>query len=250
MQVIDSISTWQKIRRELKADLGFVPTMGNLHAGHASLLQHSVQENTVTVLSIFVNPTQFNNADDLKKYPRTLDADLQLAQSEKVDYVLVPDYHELYHDNYAYKLSEAEFSKQLCGQYRPGHFDGVLTVVLKLLNLVRPHKVYLGEKDFQQLQLIKGMVKALFIDTEVVGCKTMRDENGLAMSSRNNRLTSSQYQRALQFPQLLQQNKSCDEISKLLSGQGFKVDYVEEQYGRRLSAIWVDDIRLIDNVLI
>lgn len=250
MQVINSITEWQKTRRTLNAELGFVPTMGNLHAGHASLLKCSVQENKITVLSIFVNPTQFNNTDDLKKYPRTLDQDLQLAQSAGVNYVLVPEYNEIYNDNYAYKVSENQFSKILCGQHRPGHFDGVLTVILKLLNIVKPHKIYFGEKDFQQLQLIRAMVQALFIDTEVISCKTVRDENGLAMSSRNNRLTPSQYQHALQFPRILQLNKSCNEISKLLTEQGFKVDYVEEQHGRRLSAIWIDDIRLIDNILI
>jgi pantoate--beta-alanine ligase len=142
--------------------LGFVPTMGNLHAGHAALLARARQDCGTTLLSIFVNPTQFDDPTDLERYPRTLEADLAIAQAAGVDHVLLPTPAELSPDGYTYKVQESAVSTVLCGASRPGHFDGVLTVVMKLLNLVRPARAYFGEKDHQQLTLIRDMVQAFF----------------------------------------------------------------------------------------
>jgi pantoate--beta-alanine ligase len=248
--IFKSLTAWKKHRKNIDDDIGFIPTMGNLHAGHASLIKHSVAENKHTVLSIFVNPAQFNNQDDLKNYPRTLDNDIALAESLGVNDILIPEANELYVDNYRYQIHETKLSDELEGKYRPGHFAGMLTVVMKLLMLVRPRRAYFGEKDFQQLQLVQGMVQAFFLDTDIIACETVRNEQGLALSSRNNRLSSTQYQQALKFPTLLNANKSCEMIKKDLMTAGFKVDYVAEQAGRCLAAVYVDDIRLIDNIQI
>ncbi|HKX54749.1 MAG TPA: pantoate--beta-alanine ligase, partial [Xanthomonadales bacterium] len=151
MQVFDSLQGWRAWRSGITASVGFVPTMGALHRGHLALLQRSLAENPVTVASIYVNPTQFNNADDLKKYPRSDEQDLAMLQDAGVDAVLMPGYAELYPDGYRYRLVESELSQRFCGAHRPGHFDGVLSVVLKLLNIVAPDRAYFGEKDYQQL---------------------------------------------------------------------------------------------------
>lgn len=249
MQTIESIDEWRTLRKQTNFDhIGFVPTMGNLHAGHQSLLTRSVQENQITVLSIFVNPTQFDNKNDFEKYPKTLSEDLTLAKNCGVDYVLLPTEKQLYTDAYHYQIQETEFSRELCGQHRPGHFNGVLTIVLKLLNLVKPHKAYFGEKDFQQLQLIKEMINALFLDIEIIACPTIRDEHGLALSSRNSRLTAEQYKLALNFPKLLKSMDSCEQITRSLVALGFVVDYIEDRDGRRFGAVKIGDVRLIDNI--
>ncbi len=249
-QVIQSLAEWQELRRTLSKDLGFVPTMGNLHPGHLSLLQRARQENAVTLLSIFVNPTQFNNANDYVHYPRTLEADITLAREAKVDYVLAPASQALYPDDYAYQVSEIEFSEQLEGTCRPGHFTGMLTIVLKLLLLARAQRLYLGEKDFQQAALIRGLTQAFFINTEVVICPTLRNEFGLPYSSRNARLTPEQYEQARLFPALFHADLSCEEIKKQLVEKGFAVDYVEEYDGRRFAAVKLGDVRLIDNIVV
>jgi pantoate--beta-alanine ligase len=251
MKIFSSLKEWRAFRRTdffANKKIGLVTTMGNLHAGHQSLLERSVRENSFTVLTLFINPTQFNNPEDLKHYPRTLDEDLVLAKSLKVDFVLTPTYEELYPDHYRYKVTESVESKILCGKSRPGHFDGVLTVVLKLLQCVKADQAYFGEKDFQQLQLISGMVEAFFLDTKIIPCVTIRDKNGLALSSRNNRLSKEAYQLALNFPKLLGAEKSISEIISELSDLGIKVDYIEEHGGRRFGAVFVGDVRLIDNI--
>lgn len=251
MKIIKSINEWQTLRAQTIFDhkkIGFIPTMGNLHAGHKSLLTRSVQENEITVLSIFVNPTQFDNKNDLEKYPKTLDEDKLLAEQCGVPYLFLPDEEQLYPDFYHYQIHETKLSHELCGRHRPGHFNGVLTVVLKLLNLVKPNVAYFGEKDFQQLQLIKKMIEALFLDIEIIACPTVRDENGLALSSRNSRLSSAQYQLALNFPKLLKSASGCKQIIRDLISMGFFVDYIEEHQGRRFGAVRIGEVRLIDNV--
>lgn len=250
-KLIKTIHEWRAIRRTIifaNKILGFVPTMGNLHAGHQSLLTRSVAENDLTLLSLFVNPTQFDNPDDLTKYPKTLEQDLRMAETTKVDFVLLPDYNELYPDNYRYSVQENQFSTTLCGKHRPGHFNGVLTVVMKLLQLAQAKHAYFGEKDFQQLQLVKGMVDAFFLDTEIVACPIIRDAHGLALSSRNSRLNPQQYQLAVKFAELLRSKSSCAVIIAELKKLDIAVDYIEEQEGRRFGAVKIDDIRLIDNV--
>ncbi len=248
MQMIESISEWKKIRNTLQNEsIGFIPTMGNLHAGHASLLQRSIHENSTTILSIFVNPTQFNDANDLGRYPKTLEADLDMARNLGVDYVFFPNTDMMYPDEYRYRVTENTFSAQLEGQHRPGHFDGVLTVLLKLFNLIKPHKAYFGEKDRQQLLLIQDMVKALFLDIDVIACPTIRDASGLALSSRNQFLSIENKRLAARFPEILQSNSASDEIVGQLSNLGFVVDYVQDYGQYRFGAVKIQSIRLIDN---
>lgn len=249
-ELVTSLTRWRAIRANLNNTIGFVATMGNLHSGHQSLLERSIRESAITVLSIFVNPAQFNDKEDLASYPKTFKQDFALAKKLKVDYVLAPKYADLYPDSYKYQVTETDFSRCMEGKHRPNHFDGVLTVVMKLLMLVKPDRAYFGEKDFQQLQLVTEMVKAFFLNTKIISCLTIRDKNGLALSSRNNFLTKQQYEIATQFPKLLAMNASLSIIIQRLKNQGFCVDYVEERNGRRFAAVKLGRTRLIDNIII
>ena len=249
MITIDSIKKWKNVRYHLKKeDIGFVPTMGSLHSGHVSLIQRSKKKNRITVVSIFLNPTQFNNKDDLNNYPKDFKRDKEILKDLRVDYLFSPNKSDIYCDNYKYQVSEKEISKILCGRKRRGHFEGVLTVVLKLLNLVNPKNSYFGEKDFQQFLLIKGMVKALFLDINCFSCPTVRDFNGLAISSRNLLLTDKQREKASNFFRILSSNITNELKIKKLSNLGFKIDYIEDHFGRTFGAIYYKGVRLIDNV--
>ncbi len=228
--------------------VGFVPTMGALHEGHASLLKKSRAENDISVLSIFVNPTQFNQAQDLAKYPRTWDADVAVARETRTDVIFSPTFEEIYPDNYNYSVHENDFSHMLCGASRPGHFQGVLTIVLKLFNLVQPTRVYMGEKDHQQLQLIKKMVASLFLNTEVIGCPTIRNNDGLALSSRNARLTEEERKNSSLIYKTISTAKTAQEARVALEKAGFKIDYLVDVERRRYVAAYVGEVRLIDNV--
>ena len=250
MRVIRQLAEWKAYREAGFADgqeVGFVPTMGALHAGHRSLLERARAENDGVVLSIFVNPTQFDNPDDLAGYPSTLDADLAVAEG-LADCVLVPSAEELYPDSYRFRMTEYTLSQKWEGAHRPGHFDGVMTVVLKLLNLVRPHRAYFGEKDWQQLRLVQGMVQALFLPVEIVPCPTVRAEDGLALSSRNQRLNPAGRTRAATFPRLLRSSPTAAEAAAALKQAGFEVDYVDDHDGVRLGAVRIEGVRLIDNI--
>ena len=245
------LGKWKELTRTAKyksQTVGFVPTMGALHEGHASLFHRSVSENNITVASIFVNPTQFNNPNDLEKYPSTLTSDLEMLTDIGVDYVLLPMAEDMYKDDYNYKLTESKISHLLCGRFRPGHFEGVMTVVLKLLNLVRPTHAYFGEKDYQQYLLVKGMVEALFLDVDIVACPTVRTDAGLALSSRNMRLNEGEKLKAQIFADELKSSRSCEDVAMFLKDKGFKVDYIEEHFGRRFGAVEVGSVRFIDNV--
>ncbi len=252
MKVIEDIGEWQALRPSLHGDVGFVATMGALHDGHASLMQRSVAENDLTVLSIYVNPTQFNDPDDLANYPDTLQEDLRIARDLGVDFVILPGYEDMYADGYRYQVNENEFSKELCGGNRPGHFTGVLTVVMKLLNLVRPRRAYFGEKDYQQYVLIRDMAAAFFMDVEIVPCATVRECDGLAMSSRNKLLSGGARKGAHKFNQALRSAAGDAEVARQLQGLGFEVDYVVTRGQRRFGAVVVEcgghSVRLIDNV--
>lgn len=252
MRVFDSLEDWRSWRAGITRPVGFVPTMGALHRGHLSLLQRSLADNPVTVASIYVNPTQFNNPDDLEKYPRTDEQDLAMLQDAGVDAVWYPAYTQLYPDNYRYRLVETDLSARFCGAHRPGHFDGVLTVVLKLLNVVAPQRAYFGEKDYQQLSLIRGMVEAFMLPVDIIGCPTVRDPDGLALSSRNLRLSKQQRQLAPELYRIISCAKDTDSARLALNEAGFKVDYVQDftddQGVRRLAAVELGDVRLIDNV--
>lgn len=248
MNIVTEIKDWRALRKTLaNKTIGFIPTMGHLHAGHLSLCKRSKAENEITVVSIFVNPTQFNQNSDFEKYPRTLEQDQEFLAAQGVDYLLVPDAQALYPDNFQIQVMETELSKELEGEFRPGHFSGMLTIVLKLLNLAQATRSYFGEKDYQQLLLVKKMADALFLATEIIGCETVRAEDGLALSSRNSRLTPEQRAQSLNFPRLLNSSQSVEEIKKQLQTLGFKVDYITEKWRRRLGAVWVDEVRLIDN---
>lgn len=248
MQIFHRLDDWQNLRKNLnfKESLGFVPTMGNLHDGHASLYERCKKENTYTSASIFINPTQFNQRDDFTHYPRTLEADLKLLEKLGVDFCLLPNEQSIYADHYRFQVQETELTQIMEGKQRPGHFNGVLTVVLKLLNLVRPQRAYFGEKDYQQFQLISDMVSAFFLDIEIIPCPTIREESGLAFSSRNNRLSPEERRLAEQFARLFHQEPLSSVISKL-EEIGVVVEYIEEHQGRRFAAVKVGEIRLIDN---
>jgi pantoate--beta-alanine ligase len=254
MKILESLNDWRSWRSQINLPLGFVPTMGALHRGHLSLIQRSLADNPVTVASIFVNATQFNNPDDLKKYPRTGKQDLAMLQDAGVDAVFMPGYAELYPDQYRYRVSESQLSQRFCGAHRPGHFDGVLSVVLKLLNIVAPVRAYFGEKDYQQLTLIRGMAEAFMLPAEIIGCATVRENDGLAMSSRNLRLSKAQRQVAPLLYRIISTAEDCGKASESLAKAGFAVDYVEDFHDglslRRLAAASLGDVRLIDNVVI
>ena len=252
MQISRTLAEWRDARASLTGDIGFVPTMGALHDGHASLLRRSVAKNANTIASIYVNPAQFEDPDDLAGYPRLLDADLKLCESLGVEHVLVPARDEIDADGYRYRVEETEFSRELCGAHRPGHFSGVLTVVMKLLNLVRPRRAYFGAKDFQQCLLIRRMTEAFFMDVEIVACETVREDDGLAMSSRNALLTDESRKLASRLNRVLRSPGSDQAVSEELERLGFSVDYVVSRYGRRFAAVSVParqgSVRLIDNV--
>ncbi|MES2965663.1 MAG: pantoate--beta-alanine ligase [Bdellovibrionota bacterium] len=248
-RVIRDLAEWRKLRSEWPGrTIGFVPTMGALHEGHASLLRRAREENEVVVLSIYVNPTQFNDPKDLEAYPATLDQDVAVATREGVDVVLTPTYPQIYPDGFRYRVTENQLANELEGAHRPGHFDGVLTVVLKLLNLVRPTRAYFGEKDHQQLSLVKGMAEAFFLETEIVPCATLRENDGLAMSSRNVKLSRDARELAPRFAAALFEAPTATEARMRLAKEGFEVDYVEDVANRRYGAVRIGGVRLIDNV--
>ncbi len=241
----EEFKAWRRAQSE---SVGFVPTMGALHLGHAELLKRSCNENKKTVLSIFVNPTQFNDPSDLKKYPKTWEADLTLAEKMGVDVIFYPEFSSMYPDQYRYKVTEQELSRKFCGAHRPGHFDGVLTVVMKLFNIVEPTRAYFGEKDYQQMLLIKDMAQSFFMNLEIIPVPTIREADGLAMSSRNINLTAKERELAPEFNKVLRTTKTADEAIDKLSQLGFKVDYVEDWQQRRFAAAFLGSVRLIDNV--
>ena len=251
MKIIDSVNTYREMRKEFEVKkIGFVPTMGALHIGHAALIERSVAECDVTVLSIYLNPTQFDNIADLEKYPATVEADLELAKNLGVEIVLMPDYEQMYPDGFRYQVEETQFSHRLCGAHRTGHFTGVLTVVMKLLNIVRPQRAYFGEKDFQQYKLIESMADAFFLGVEIVACQTVREEDGLAFSSRNLNLDNSERKLAPRLYEALVADVPDEDVCSRLTDSGFDVDYIETYDGRRFGAAKLGKVRLIDNVSI
>jgi len=252
----------------------FVPTLGNLHEGHLSLVRKAQEVADRVVVSIFINPTQFDKAEDLAAYPRTLDNDLALLKKEKVDLVFIPRAEEMYPIGSAARVEVAGISDILEGDSRPGHFSGVATIVAKLFNLVRPDVSVFGEKDFQQLMLIKRMESDLDFDIEIIAAPTAREKSGLAMSSRNNYLDENQ--RNVIAPGLYAQmlkvrdrivNGECDYLTmqnesiESLNKQGFKTDYFEIRKANDLAvadqgttdlvilvSAWLGKARLIDNI--
>jgi pantoate--beta-alanine ligase len=259
-----------------KTTIGFVPTMGALHDGHLSLMQDALQNNNLVVVSIFVNPTQFNNAEDLAKYPRTLEEDVKKIQvlSDKI-IVFAPTVEDIYKGNTISQQFDFDgLENQMEGKFRPGHFDGVGTIVKRLFEIVNPNNAYFGEKDFQQLQVIKKMVAKLQIPVTIIGCPIFRESNGLAMSSRNERLTAEQRKDAtIIFQTLLKtkehfQTKTIKEVNDFVvktfkQQKEFELEYFQiaeeatllpcrrksktKKY-RAFIAVFVNNIRLIDTI--
>jgi pantoate--beta-alanine ligase len=249
MRVWDSVAAWSQRRRAIGGQsIGFVPTMGALHTGHASLVERCRKENEIVVVSIFVNPTQFNDPKDLHRYPRTFAEDLALLESLGVDEVLAPPAAETYPHGYRYRVEADGLGGIMEGAYRPGFLQGVMTVVLKLLNLVRADRAYFGEKDFQQLRAVTEMVEEFFIPTEIVGCPTVRTSSGLAESSRNRLLSPQGRETAAGLHRALTTAANPAEARRMLEAEGLAVEYVEEHWGRRLAAVFLEGVRLIDNV--
>ena len=251
MKIIKTVEEFKEIRKTFgDKSVGFVPTMGGLHKGHLSLMKRAIAENDISVASVYLNPTQFNDKKDLETYPANFADDCALLEKAGVDYLFAPTYPVMYPDDYAYMLTEKRFSKELCGAKRPGHFDGVLTVVMKFFNIVRPTRAYFGEKDFQQYKLLDGMVKAFFMDIELIPCPIVREDNGLAISSRNRKLSPAGLALAPKFHEILAGGGSETEIASKLETAGFKVDYVTKKDDRLYAAVFLEDVRLIDNVAV
>lgn len=259
-----------------KKSVGFVPTMGALHAGHLSLLEKSKENNAFTVISIFVNPTQFNNPEDLEKYPRTLENDIQKIKTISSDIII---YSPNVDDIYEGKLISEHFDfegleHQMEGKFRPGHFDGVGTVVKRLFEIVKPTNAYFGKKDFQQLQIVKKLVEIEQLSVNIIGCEIFREENGLAMSSRNERLSNKERNvaallfKTLHEAKILFETKTPQEV-KLFVENVFKnhaiitLEYFEIANEKTLEpietkikgvshraflAVFINNIRLIDTI--
>jgi len=249
MQVSTTVAEWMERRRAITASrIGFVPTMGALHRGHASLVERCRRENEVVVVSIFVNPSQFNDPKDLGRYPRTLEQDLAVLKDLGADEVLIPVASELYPHGYCFRVEAENLTSVMEGAHRPGFLQGVMTIVIKLLNLVRADRAYFGEKDYQQLKTITEMVEDLFIPTEIIPCPTVREESGLAESSRNRLLPAEARRKASCIFRALSTAPDPASARSVLEAEGFRVDYVEEHWGRRFAAAHLDGVRLIDNV--
>ena len=274
------VHTIQELRAELDIQrkagkkIGFVPTMGALHEGHASLVRRAVAENDVVVVSDFVNPTQFNDKNDLLKYPRTLEADCELLEKEGAAYVFAPSVEEVYPEPDTRQFSYAPLDTVMEGKYRPGHFNGVCQVVSKLFMMVEPDKAYFGEKDFQQLAIIREMVKQMNFPLEIVGCPIVREADGLALSSRNARLSEEERLQALSISKTLFQSKeyaathTVEETQKFVedgiaAAEGLELEYFELVDGITLQKIstwdetnyavgcitvYCGEVRLIDNI--
>jgi pantoate--beta-alanine ligase len=248
MNIWKRIPEWQARRAAIgNATLGFVPTMGALHRGHASLVERCRQENELTLVSIFVNPAQFNDPGDLTRYPRTLEADLALLESLGVHDVLLPSAEEMYPQGYRFRIAAPEITNIMEGVHRPGFFEGVMTVVMKLLCLATAHRAYFGEKDYQQYRVISEMAADFFLPTEIVPCATIRTASGLAESSRNALLSSEAVTTAACIYAALTSSESATQAKSAIEHHGLEVEYVEDHWERRFAAAWLEGVRLIDN---
>jgi len=251
--LISDIEKWKTLRKSLNKNIGFIPTMGCLHKGHESLIQRSIEENNITILSIFVNPAQFNDSDDYNNYPSTMESDIKMAEKCGVDFILAPTKEQIYpFGAYTKVTSTHPFATTLEGKYRPGHLDGVLTVVMKLLALVKPTRAYFGEKDYQQVFLVNELAKEYFLDVEIVRCPTVREKSGIPCSSRNNRLTSEEMCLAEQFFKrfISSERDDINALKAYANELDIHIDYIESYKDRLFSAIKIGNIRLIDNKLL
>jgi pantoate--beta-alanine ligase len=278
MLILESIKELQAYRASLpnSEELGLIPTMGALHKGHLSLLAQAKEKTTKTMVSIFVNPLQFNNSSDFSKYPIKTTDDLALLKEAGCDVVFMPKAEEMYAESPTLSFEFGALTQHMEGLFRPGHFNGVAIVVSKLLHLTKPHYAFFGEKDLQQLRVIQCLVRDLAMDVNIIPCATLREEDGLAMSSRNMRLNAEQRTRALQLSQYLQLAKSMlgqkshIEIEKHIQLESKKdakiaLEYLNIVHKTSLLpctnplqtndvaiciAAFVDEIRLIDNIIV
>jgi pantoate--beta-alanine ligase len=279
MEIIHHISEmqqWSDKQRFAGKRVAFVPTMGFLHEGHLSLVREGKQKGDVVVVSIFINPLQFNQQEDLTKYPRDLESDQKLLQELSVDALFYPEAAEMYPEGSQTAVTVEKVSEPLCGRFRPGHFRGVATVVAKLFNIVKPHVALFGEKDFQQYVVIKRMVKDLNFDLEVIGISTVREVDGLAMSSRNARLSPEERAQSLSLSRALNEAKGMvqkgeyqpaailQKVEEIITREkSAHLEYaslchpetleeVAELSGPTLLAlaVWVGEVRLIDNTIL
>lgn len=274
VETVDKLRAFLAAARAEGKSIGLVPTMGALHEGHASLVKRSVEENDVTVVSVFVNPTQFNDKGDLERYPRTLDADCALLSSLGANYVFAPSVEEVYPEPDTRVFDFAPLDKVMEGVYRPGHFNGVAQIVSKLFMYVEPDRAYFGEKDFQQLAIIREMVRQLGFKLQVVGCPIVREKDGLALSSRNTLLTPEQRITALaisktlfaslDYAKLHTLTETKQMVEQAIAGtEGLELEYYEVVDGNTLQPVasWDDTdyivgcitvycgkVRLIDNI--
>lgn len=274
IQTVRALDSYLQPFRDEGKSVGFVPTMGALHQGHAALVKQCVADNDVSVVSIFVNPTQFNDEEDFRLYPRNLEADCRLLEKLGVTVAFVPSVEEMYPEPDTRVFDFGMLDKVMEGRFRPGHFNGVAQIVSKLFDVVKPTKAYFGEKDFQQLAIIRNMVKQLAMPIEIVGVPVVREESGLAMSSRNQRLTDEQHQKAAKIYQTLclstnfVREKSIQEIidfvtTRINQMDGLRVEYFDMVDGNTLQpvsdwdasicivgciAVFCGNVRLIDNI--
>ena len=277
MEVVTKIADLQKKIAEIRTNggtVGLVPTMGALHNGHLELVKRCVAENSICVVSVFVNPTQFNDKNDLLHYPRTLDADCKLLESAGCAIAFAPEVEEMYpvEDTRVFNLGAV--AEVMEGKYRPGHFNGVAQIVSKLFDAVQPDRAYFGEKDFQQIAVIRSMVKLLNYPVEIVACTIVREDDGMALSSRNLRLTPEQRKNAVSISQTLFKSRTFAEqhsvaetidyvVNTLNSVPDLNVEYFEVVNGNTLLSVndWSDsdyivgcitvycgEVRLIDNI--
>ena len=277
MKIVHTIKDLQAELPALRAQgkkVGLVPTMGALHAGHASLVKRCVAENDAAVVSVFVNPTQFNDKNDLAKYPRTLDADCRLLEDCGAAFAFAPSVEEMYPQPDTREFSYAPLDTVMEGAFRPGHFNGVCQIVSKLFDAVQPDRAYFGEKDFQQLAIIREMVRQMDYKLEIVGCPIVREEDGLALSSRNKRLSARERENALNISQTLFKSRTFATqhtvaetiafvIDSINQTPDLQVEYYEIVNGDTLQPVdsWDDapyivgcitvycgEVRLIDNI--
>lgn len=277
MKTIKSVEEMKEIASSYETkSVGFVPTMGALHAGHLSLVRRARKDNEITVVSIFVNPAQFGPREDFKAYPRILEKDQALLEREKVDYIFVPEVEDMYPDDFSTSIHVSTLTDHLCGYYRHGHFDGVVLVVNKLFNIVRPSRAYFGQKDAQQFRVLKKMVEDLNIYVEMIEMPIVRETDGLALSSRNMYLSSSERQEAPVLHQAIKYAADkirsgrkdaykirLEAIEKLRVYPDIKVQYLEIVDEKTLqpvseisskvivaAAIYLGKTRLIDNEIV
>lgn len=280
MEIIRTVSEMQKLSLDLNTrgrSIGLVPTMGALHKGHLSLIKRSREENDVSIISIFVNPTQFGPREDYKKYPRALEKDKRLAECEGVDIIFTPEVGEMYPEGYLTYVNVEKLSDVLCGAYRPGHFRGVCTVVCKLFNIIRPTRAYFGQKDYQQFKIIKKMTEDLNLNVETIMMPVIRESNGLAVSSRNSYLSITERKQAFILIEALKKAREMiksekeanprrivSQMRKIIETQSkARIDYIKICHPESLEeikkiknkvlvslAVWIGKTRLIDNIIV